>query len=276
MNEFEEYRREKWKLLDFEDNEPPYIPIRIRATIEEVEDCYQKNTLYLINNFEELKRERVIQIPDKGSFGVHKLLNFPLTKKDISTLTLEEKLDTIFNRCSGWIYPDEDKFLTDIAISYSKTASCIVELGSYSGKSANLFAFILSDEEITINCIDKFDYPTHDIIKAPFNTLSGIHFDQFLKWTYWFRDKLNIIRYNTWKAPKFFDDNSVDIIFIDAGHDFDNCTRDILSWIPKLKRNGIMIGHDYCPEHQDVILAVNSIFGKNFDRGPGRIWYKIL
>ncbi len=124
---------------------------------------------------------------------------------------------------------------------------------------------------------DKWDYPSTTLFEVDERQiLYAIHFDQFLKWTYWFKDNLSIIRWNTWKVAKSFQDNSVDIVFVDAGHDYDEVTKDIIAWLPKIRKNGIMIGHDYCDAHIDVIRAVNDIFGNNFERGDGRLWYKIL
>jgi len=36
-----------------------------------------------------------------------------------------------------------------------------------------------------------------------------------------------------------------DYIYIDAGHDYQSITTDILSWYPKVKKGGIIGGHDY-------------------------------
>ena len=42
-----------------------------------------------------------------------------------------------------------------------------------------------------------------------------------------------------------YEDKSLDFIFIDAAHDYDNVFADITEWHKKLKPNGIIAGHDY-------------------------------
>ena len=276
MEGFEEYRREQWKLLANEDKEPPFFPFKINRTIEEVEKVYSTHKFRLIKSFSDLKKEKPQQLPYNGSFGVRRQLGFPICKNEVVNLSLDKKIEIIFRKCPGWIYDDEISFFVDLAESYSSLCSHIVELGSFLGKSANLFAFILHQSNVKIHCIDKWAISSTDLFKADSDLLYAIHFDQFLKWTYWFKENLNIIRWNSWKAAKFFDDNSVDIVFVDAGHDYDNVTKDIINWLPKIRKGGVMVGHDYCDAHPDVITAVHHIFGNNFERGPGRIWYKII
>ena len=60
-----------------------------------------------------------------------------------------------------------------------------------------------------------------------------------------------------------FEDNSLDFVFIDASHEYEDVKNDILAWLPKVKRGGILAGHDYYV-NQDwfsgVKKAVNEIF----------------
>ncbi len=42
-----------------------------------------------------------------------------------------------------------------------------------------------------------------------------------------------------------FPDESIDWIFIDAGHDYENCKKDLDAWWPKLRKGGMFSGDDY-------------------------------
>jgi predicted O-methyltransferase YrrM len=44
---------------------------------------------------------------------------------------------------------------------------------------------------------------------------------------------------------KDFEDESLDFIFIDGDHRFDAIMMDIICWVPKIRKNGIIIIHDY-------------------------------
>ena len=46
-------------------------------------------------------------------------------------------------------------------------------------------------------------------------------------------------------AVKDFDDNSLDFVYIDGNHSFQHVVNDICEWTKKVKKGGIVGGHDY-------------------------------
>lgn len=46
-------------------------------------------------------------------------------------------------------------------------------------------------------------------------------------------------------AVKDFKDGSLDFVYIDGNHDFQNTTNDIVEWSKKVRKGGIIAGHDY-------------------------------
>lgn len=55
-----------------------------------------------------------------------------------------------------------------------------------------------------------------------------------------------------------FENNSLDFVYIDAGHTFDEVMMDIISWTKKVKKGGIVSGHDYLPNARDVLVVVDT------------------
>ena len=54
-----------------------------------------------------------------------------------------------------------------------------------------------------------------------------------------------IVRDFSVNAAKRFNDETFDFVYIDAIHSYENVKEDILSWHPKVKKGGIISGHDY-------------------------------
>ncbi|KAK3252098.1 hypothetical protein CYMTET_38591 [Cymbomonas tetramitiformis] len=60
-----------------------------------------------------------------------------------------------------------------------------------------------------------------------------------------FPGKYKILRNSTVEAVKYFEDESVDFIYIDARHDYMSVKEDLELWYPKIRPGGIIAGHDY-------------------------------
>lgn len=51
-----------------------------------------------------------------------------------------------------------------------------------------------------------------------------------------------------------------DVVFIDAGHDYDSCLADIQLWWPLVREGGYLCGHDYQHKFPGVMRAVAKAF----------------
>ena len=68
-----------------------------------------------------------------------------------------------------------------------------------------------------------------------------------------------LIRSFSVPAAQKFPDECLDFVFIDANHDFDYVMEDIITWSRKVRKGGIISGHDYYQFHNSgIIEAVNS------------------
>lgn len=84
-------------------------------------------------------------------------------------------------------------------------------------------------------------------------------------------DRLIPIQAMSWDAAITFEDNSLDLVFIDADHSYESVKRDIIAYTPKLKSTGKLTGHDI--DYPGVNKAVTELI-KEFDIGPNFVWVK--
>lgn len=62
------------------------------------------------------------------------------------------------------------------------------------------------------------------------------------------------------EAAKSFDDGIFDFVYIDANHDFSHVAEDIAAWSPKVRKGGIIAGHDYLRKrHGKYICHVKDV-----------------
>lgn len=71
---------------------------------------------------------------------------------------------------------------------------------------------------------------------------------------------VELIRKGSLEAVKDVPDNYLDFVYIDQMHEFDPVMMDLIQWNPKVKRGGIISGHDYSNVYYQfgVIHAVNA------------------
>ena len=147
---------------------------------------------------------------------------------------------------------DEDWFsykelYTDMVRKYP-SGSTFVEIGSWKGKSATYMAVEIANSQKNIDfcCIDTWQgsLELRQNIYVPENL-----FEIFIKNTNSVKDYFRYLKISSVEAAKYFENGSVDFVFIDASHEYQDVKDDILAWLPKLKKGGTLAGHDY-----DVVL----------------------
>jgi hypothetical protein len=60
-----------------------------------------------------------------------------------------------------------------------------------------------------------------------------------------FGPRAEILRRTSREAAPLFSDGQLDFVFIDAQHHYEAIREDIALWRPKIRRGGILAGHDY-------------------------------
>jgi hypothetical protein len=70
---------------------------------------------------------------------------------------------------------------------------------------------------------------------------------------------VDIRKQTSMDAVTSIQDGSLDFVYIDGMHDFDNVMKDLIHWAPKVRRGGIVSGHDYhFAFEQGIVPAVNA------------------
>lgn len=166
-----------------------------------------------------------------------------------------------FNIGENWFnYTD----LYSRVVQDSKDNSHFVEVGSWKGRSASFLAveIINSGKNIKFDCIDHWEGswehkkggPVYDPLT---DTKDGLY-NEFLKNISPVKHIINPIRKSSEEAVKEYEDESLDFVFIDAGHEYDDVKKDIEIWLPKVKKGGILAGHDYSNDSPGVVRAVQE------------------
>ena len=153
-------------------------------------------------------------------------------------------------------YPSVYKMIVEQAKDNSK----FVEIGSWKGRSAAymLVEIINSKKNVQLTSVDS--WPAEEIYQIYRGNMNG-----FLKNPNLYKH----IRGSSVEGSEHFENNSLDFVFIDACHLYECITLDIDTWLPKVKKGGILAGHDYNlddptnPEHAGVIKAIDELFPKD-------------
>lgn len=165
----------------------------------------------------------------------------------------------IYENIDGWFtFPN----LYKMAVDTAPTNAHFVEIGSWMGKSASYMAveIINSNKNIRFDCVDTWEGSIEhaDIDAVKENKL----YEKFLDNVEPVKNVINPIRMHSLNAVDLYEDNSLDFVFIDAAHDYENVKKDIIAWYPKVKSNGLFAGHDYDPSWDGVMKAVDEFINE--------------
>ena len=134
----------------------------------------------------------------------------------------------------------------------------MAEIGCWIGESTFLFANAVK----VIYAIDAWDVNISNEPVLLDSNLFGVAetvFDyKMMKF-----DNVVKIKDTSIVASRVFGYQTLDLVYIDANHDYQSVLNDIRIWAPKVKIGGLITGHDYTHENgYGVIQAVDEVFGK--------------
>lgn len=152
-----------------------------------------------------------------------------------------------------------------------------VERGHYSK------VLLVENPKLHLYCVDAWaaydGYREH----VPQERLDGFYLETDARLNSVAPGRYTLIREYSLKAAQSFEEESLDFVYLDANHTYDDVTADLEAWAPKVRPGGIVSGHDYCHRsslNYGVIEAVDdyaahhgvSLFILKGDRSPSWMW----
>jgi hypothetical protein len=132
----------------------------------------------------------------------------------------------------------------------------MIEIGAYMGESTMMIActglfkttYVIEPHkgEEEFNKEMEYDW---DVVK-----------DEYIKNTRYF-DNITLISDYSYNVVDRFEDKSIDFIYIDANHSYEDVKRDLELYYPKLKSDGVIGGHDFNDRWPGVKKAVTEVIG---------------
>lgn len=137
-----------------------------------------------------------------------------------------------------------------------------IEIGVQQG---NFSKVILENSNLHLILVDSWRHIEGAYFEAA-NTTNEHHLlmlnDTLKKLTPKFENRFTLIRELSENIVNFFKDDLFNFIYLDADHSEDFVYNELKRWWPKLKKNGIIAGHDYV--NRDTAFGVKKAVDKFF------------
>lgn len=180
---------------------------------------------------------------------------------------LYEKVKYSFFNFQNWYW-----FIYDCLTDGSK----FVEIGTWTGASSLFFGELIKngDKKIEFTTIDTFlgseEHRNYTLIKE------GKLLNYYLENRSPLKDYINLIIGDSKEAHIHFEDGELDAIFFDGDHSHEGFEKDINLWYPKVKKGGIISGHDYIWGGKGIKPVIDKFADKpiNYIKKQGVWWYE--
>ncbi|MCP5048584.1 MAG: class I SAM-dependent methyltransferase, partial [bacterium] len=176
----------------------------------------------------------------------------------------------------GWLSDPEGLFYRQLVKRIKN--GVVVEVGSWKGRSTGYIGRICKKNNNRLICVDWWDKGSTDSFDHAYREMAAGEDIQAV-----FLENMSAagIPVQPWKlssleAAKRIKKESLHMVFLDASHDFTAVRDDIECWFARVKKGGILVGHDYQTKHPGLIRAVDSFVKKAnllLKKGPGSMWY---
>lgn len=174
-------------------------------------------------------------------------------------------MEHFYQNLEGWF--DYESLYQHVVQKYP-SGSHFVEIGIFKGKSAAFMAveILNSGKQIKFDCVDTwYGSPEHFSGESceDKDVVDGKLYQKFLENMTPVKGLYTPVRTTSLLASRLYQDQTLDFVFIDAEHTYAAVKEDIAAWLPKIKRGGMIGGHDWVwPEVrnaiEDSLVDINS------------------
>lgn len=165
-------------------------------------------------------------------------------------------------KCSGFALLDLMKYMNN---------PVGIEIGSDVGETAS---FLLETrKDLFLYCVDPYeayiDWNGNNLNDRD-NVLS-----QFLSKMQPYEQRYKLFKMRSDDAIAQFMDQSVDFVFIDGLHEYEQTLRDCENYWPMVKKGGLLCGHDYktIPGVNNAVNKFASDIGVNVMEADNDVWF---
>ena len=175
-----------------------------------------------------------------------------------------KKIDNLLYR----IYPDHRQFSREDSLTLVRLIQrvkvkhpMVVEIGSWSGFSTALLANEIQGKG-KVFAVDHWlgNPKTVTGEEAGLRDVYGMFKSNLIRMGLW--DTVNPMVMDSETAASICRDGILDFVFIDADHQYESIKQDIELWLPKVKKGGILAGHDaefyyskLSEKHREIVEA---------------------
>jgi len=138
-----------------------------------------------------------------------------------------------------------------------------INVGTFKGHSASILASVVRDEAGICFCIDNWkgaegtlnegEYKAQNIHKIFRTNMEALGL----------LETVADMTSDSARAASYFQAGIADIVFIDADHKYQGIKADIQVWLPKVKKGGILCGHDCQARYANLGTGLKRLVDAN-------------
>jgi len=165
-----------------------------------------------------------------------------------------------YSNIQGWFtFPQ----LYSHVVKNAPQTAHFVEVGTWKGTSTAYMGVEIfnSGKTIKFDCIDPFiavgdEQPEYKISHEDLKK-------EFIKNMKPLEGHYTLYDVGSLEVVDKYEEKSLDFVFIDGSHKYEDVVADIKAWLPKIKKGGFLAGHDYVNTWPEVVRAVNDTLKKS-------------